>query len=99
MSARSLTVHADLTLSLGPDAVRIRSEGDRIDVDLPPSLWRCRPNREVRRQWAGRAHRALAFAGLSARIRMLGFTLARLGVDARAPILGRLLGLKPGSPA
>ena len=99
MSRPSLAVHADLTLAHGPDAIRIRSRGGPIDVDVPLTWWRTRPARPVRRRWLGRLDRSLAAGGLTARIRILGCTVLRLGFDRRTTFVGRALGLTPEAGA
>jgi hypothetical protein len=95
VSRPALAVHADLTLAHGSGAIRIRSGGGPIDVDIPVKLWRARPSRRVRRRWLGRLDRSLAAGGLTARVRVLGLTVLRLGVDRRITVLGRALGLTP----
>ncbi len=95
MSRPALVVHAELTLALGSSAIRIRSRGGPIDVHVPMSLWTARPTRAVRRRWLGRLDRSLAAGGLTARIRILGRDVVRLGVGGQTTMLGRVLGLVP----
>jgi hypothetical protein len=90
-----LAVEADLTLAHGPDAIRIRSGGGPIDVDLPLRLLKAGPRRTVRRRWLGRVDRWLAAAGLTSRVRILGLTVVRLGARRKTTLAGRLMGLTP----
>lgn len=99
MTRPALVVHADLTLALGSGAIRIRSRGGPIDVHIPMSLWAARPKRAVRRRWLGRLDRSLAAGGLTARVRILGRDVVRLGVGRQTTMLGRVLGLVPEAEA
>jgi hypothetical protein len=97
--ARPFDIEADLDLVVDGEAVTVEGTGDTIVIDVSSldaaqHLLNTAPLQgRSPRERITRASNLLRTAGLTAEVRMQGDTIARIGADAQAGSIGRLLNL------
>lgn len=95
-----LDVVGEVQALFADQPVLMTAKHDTITVDLPSlragvMAFRAVGGGKQRARTIGGANAALHFTALNMHVQLAGRTVARLGVDARAGLLSRLLGVSP----